>query len=286
MTRSSSAVVRAAAIIDFMAEHPNQSFTMADLVRALKVSQSTCHSLLNALVQVGYLYRTNERTYVLGPALASIGRIAADRFSPLQIAHPEMRMLADRFDAACAATFREGDWSVVRDRATSARKLGATAELGTPVRLRAPVAALYFAWCPEEGAEWLARADLPDRETERVHLDKAASIVREQGYGVFLKGPGLPPTFSPEHLFDGDLDTLPFRLAETIEPDGMYDVSSLAAPVVVGGGRVEFMISMRGFDNPMTATQIREAADALKSSCARISSFCTTGRSAPTYSPV
>lgn len=282
--RSSSAVLRAATIIDFMAEHPHQAFSMAELVRALKLSQSTCHSLLNALVMVGYLFRTTDRTYVLGPGLAAISRIAAGRFSALQIAHPEMRKLADRFNVACSATFQEGPWSVVRDRASSARTLGATADLGMPVRLRAPLAALYFAWRPDEAEQWLSTVTA-DRDREREVLECGTQFVRDHGFIVFLKrARRIDNRLPPEQLFEGSLDDLPFTLATSIKQDGHYDVSSIAAPIVNGGGHVEFMISMRGFDTPLVASDILTMAEALKLACGRISAFCGAGRDAAAYS--
>ena len=72
MTRTSPGVKRIAAILDFLADHPTQSFALTDLVRALKLSRATCHALLTGLVDVGYLFRTSDKTYVLGPALATI----------------------------------------------------------------------------------------------------------------------------------------------------------------------------------------------------------------------
>lgn len=273
--------------MDFMAEHPGQAFSMAELVRALKLSQSTCHSLLSALVQVGYLFRTTERSYVLGPGLASLGRIAAEGFSALQIAQPELRRLADRFDVACSATFREGAWSVVRERAVSARKLGRLGELGVPLLLRAPIAALYFAWRPDEAGEWLAAAAVPDLEQEREALERGMAFVRDNGFVVYLKNSGSGDgQASVEQLFQGDLANLPFALADRIEPGRPYDVSSVAAPVLNGSGHAEFMISMRGFDGARTGAEIRAIADELTAVCARISSFCGGARDASAYSPV
>jgi DNA-binding IclR family transcriptional regulator len=55
MSRSSPGVMRVAAILNFIADHPGQAFAMTDLVRALKLSRATCHALLTGLVEVGYL---------------------------------------------------------------------------------------------------------------------------------------------------------------------------------------------------------------------------------------
>src|ERR1700756_2891460 len=114
MARSSPAVRRIASILDFVADHPGQSFTLTDLVRALRLSRATCHGLLTGLVEAGYLYRANDKSYVLGPALAAIGEVAKEHFSPLQIAQSEIRALADEFGVTCMASFRENLDVIVR----------------------------------------------------------------------------------------------------------------------------------------------------------------------------
>jgi DNA-binding IclR family transcriptional regulator len=136
MTRSSPGVRRVAAILNFIADHPGQAFALTDLVRALKLSRATCHALLTGLVEVGYLYRASDKSYVLGPALARIGRSVADHFSPLQVAQPEMRKLADEFDVICTAYSFEGDSAAVRERAASASHIGYAAPLGSRMKLR------------------------------------------------------------------------------------------------------------------------------------------------------
>jgi DNA-binding IclR family transcriptional regulator len=148
MTRFSPAVTRTVAVLNFFAEHPDQSFTLTDIVKALRLSRATCHALLAALVDVGYLYRDSNKNHVLGPALASIGRIALEHFSPLQAARPEMRKLADEFDAVCSAIFRDRDEIVVRERAASASHIGWTT-ISTPSRrtpLAPPLGNVFMAW--------------------------------------------------------------------------------------------------------------------------------------------
>lgn len=74
MQRTSPSVGRIAGVLGFVAERPGQACTLTDLVRSLQMSRATCHALLTALVEVGYLQRTREKAYVLGPTLIGIGR--------------------------------------------------------------------------------------------------------------------------------------------------------------------------------------------------------------------
>src|SRR3546814_12729356 len=76
MARTSPGVQRIVSILNFFADHPEQSFTLTDLVRALKLSRATCHALLTGLVEAGYLDRSHDKSFVLGATLApnEIGR--------------------------------------------------------------------------------------------------------------------------------------------------------------------------------------------------------------------
>jgi len=152
MARSSPGVQRMVSILNFFAEHPGQAFTLTDLVRALRLSRATCHALLAGLVDAGYLYRTNDKSYVLGPTLAAIGRIANEHFSPLQVAQPEMRVLADEYGAICSAFFREKNEVVVRARAAAVSHLGWSVPQGARMPLRAPFGAMFFAWASSSEA--------------------------------------------------------------------------------------------------------------------------------------
>src|SRR3546814_14669821 len=112
MARTSPGVQRIVSILNFFADHPEQSFTLTDLVRALKLRRATCHALLPGLAEAGYLYRRHDKSSLLGPTLAEIGRIADPHSSPPQIAQPEMRALTDAFDAGCPAVLPDRDGGV------------------------------------------------------------------------------------------------------------------------------------------------------------------------------
>ena len=190
MARSSPGVLRVAAILNFMAEHPGDAFALTDLVRALKLSRATCHALLTGLVEVGYLFRTGDKTYVLGPALAAIGRTAVEHFSPMQVAKPEMRALADHFDVVCAAYFLDGDTLHLRDRAASASHVAYPVPLGTRMKLRSAQVAAFFSWTPGTAETWLENA-APRPAPERIALMfEAMTFARSTATSCWCAIPG------------------------------------------------------------------------------------------------
>ncbi|MBW8785339.1 MAG: helix-turn-helix domain-containing protein [Novosphingobium sp.] len=275
MARSSPGVRRIAAILGFMADHPGQAFALTDLVRALKLSRATCHALLTGLVEVGYLYRTTDKTYVLGPALMAIGRAAAGHFSPLQVAKPEMRSLADEYDVVCSALFLEGETIVSRERAASVSHVGYSLPLGTKVPLRPRSMPSFFAWSPREAAAKLDAADPPVAPAERQRIEAVMAFARANGYTVHVRsGAG-----GEDHAYmPGQNDAeLPMTQLTELMPGERYALSSINSPVFGASGKIEFLIGMMGFNRSMTGEEIAAAAERLKAACARIGAFLAGG---------
>jgi DNA-binding IclR family transcriptional regulator len=281
MSRSSPGVRRVASILNFIADHPGKAFALTDLVRALKLSRATCHALLTGLVDVGYLYRTGEKTYVLGPALVNIGRIAAEHFSPLQVAQPEMRAIADEFDVVCGAYFLEGDMMHLRERSTSASHVGYPVPLGSRMPLTTVQASVFFAKAPKESEAWLER-NFPDIDKERSEaMTIAMEHVREHGYLALVRRPGATwkaGDIAPESRTARD--DPPVRPLLTVDKDERYPLAAIMAPIYDAGGRTMILLLMAGFHDAQTGSQLVVAGERLQAACARVSDFLT-GRVEP-----
>lgn len=269
MSRSSPGVARVAAILNFIADHPGQAFALTDLVRALKLSRATCHALLTGLVDVGYLYRTTDKTYVLGPALAAIGRTAAAHFSPLQVAQPEMRSLADEFDVVCGAYFLEGDVIHLRERAASLSHIGYPVPLGTRMPLRWIQAMTFFARSARDADAWVSRVDPPLGEEQLAQFRAGLEFVRTHGYVALLRRPG-----SEEELGvrSGTEDPPVVPLLE-VDAQRVYPLVALMAPIYDSRNRVMMALVMAGFHGAMNGTALAQAGSRLAEASARISGF-------------
>jgi DNA-binding IclR family transcriptional regulator len=274
MTRSSPGVRRVAAILNFMASHPGQAFALSDLVRALKLSRATCHALLTGLVEVGYLYRATDKSYVLGPSLAAIGRAAAEHSSPMQIAQPEMRQLADAFDVVCGAYFLEGDTLHLRDRAASLSHVGYPVPLGTRMPLRSAQAGAFFAHNPAAAETWLKQTDAPLSAERSELMEQGMEFVRQHGFLVLVRKAGVEPFRASSDAGMGiDSDDLPVIPIGSITPDQVYPVAALMAPVLDAAGRASFCLLMAGFNSNLTGEQAFEAGERLQAACERIAQF-------------
>ena len=275
MARSSPGVRRIVAILNFFADHPKQSFTLTDLVRALKLSRATCHALLAGLVESGYLYRTQDKSYVIGPTLVSIGRIAQQHLSPLQVAQPEMRALADEFDAICSAFGRDGDEVVVLARAAALSHLGWSSPQGARMLLRAPFSAIYYAWGPKSQADaWLAKAVPTPTVEQRGAMFEAMAFAREHGYCFYVPNPRVPALRNaPESAFASEHTEFPVTLPSVLEPDQDYQLSSVVAPVFDESHQVVFVLGLMGFVDRIRGTRVEKTGKRLREACDRITQF-------------
>jgi DNA-binding IclR family transcriptional regulator len=284
MARSSPGVRRIVSILNFFADHPGQSFTLTDLVRALKLSRATCHALLTGLVESGYLYRTHDKSYVIGPTLVSIGRIAKEHLSPLQVAQPEMRALADEFDAICSAIFREDHEVIVRARAAAMSHLGWSSPQGARMQLRAPFSAIYYAWSPKAEADaWLAQAQPAPTPDQRGAMFEAMAFAREHGYCFFVRNPRVPETRdAPALAFTPERTEFPVALPSEIKPDQNYHLASVIAPVFGDSNHVAFVLGLLGFADRLSGARIEKMGRRLREACDRITTFVAgkPGRSA------
>lgn len=274
MSRSSPGVRRVAAILNFIADHPGQAFALTDLVRALKLSRATCHALLTGLVDVGYLYRTGDKTYVLGPALAAIGRTAADQFSPLQVAQPEMRSIADDFDVVCGAYFLEGDMMHLRERATSANHVGYPVPLGTRMPLTTVQASVFFARAPKDATAWLER-NIPEAGDEyRVPLFSGIDFVRDHGFLALVRRPDMEPGLRnvAPHLRSAR-DEPPVLPLLAIEDAGHYPLAAIMAPIFDAREKASISLLMAGFHDHLSGAEIVQAGQRLSAACQRVSDF-------------
>jgi DNA-binding IclR family transcriptional regulator len=278
MARSSPGVMRVAAILNFMADHPGQSFALTDLVRALKLSRATCHALLTGLVEVGYLYRSSDKSYVLGPALAAIGRTAAAHFAPMQVAQPEMRSLADEYDVVCSAFFLEGDAIVSRERAASVSHVGYSIPLGTRVKLRPRSMSVFYAWSPAEAAALLDAADPPVSPEQREAAEASMAFARQNGFLVHVRTDTAVDPSALDMAFGADDANFPVGLLTSLSPGTVYALSSVNAPVFDGDGNVAFVLGLMGFDRSMTGAEIAAVAERLRGACDRVGSFISGRR--------
>lgn len=277
MGRSAPGTERTIAVLDFLAAHPGEGFTVSELSRRLGQSKATCHAVVTTLAMAGYLLRhPTSMSYRLGPALIVLGSAAEGELQAVEYARDEMRALSDRLDLECLATAVIGDEMVVLARAGRPRGLAGTVPVGQRLPLTPPLGSVFMAWAEDEEVErWLARA--PDGETERHRL--ALHHVRERGYAVGLEPD--PTATLGQALAHLSGEARPTRVRSvvaqlleelgqdeymltTVEPAHSYRVNHVVAPVFGPEGRVELALSLFGFPGRITGDELADLADQLR----------------------
>lgn len=279
MSQSSPSVGRVVSVLNFFAEHPGQAFTFTDIVRALKLGRATCHALLTALVEARYLYRNTDKSYVIGPALVELGQIAKEHFSPLQAAQPEMRALADEFEAICSAVFLEQGHAVVKARATTLASMSWSIPQGSRLPLRPPFGAVFYAWhADEEVAQWLDQQQpLPTAEQRQTMAD-AIKFTRTLGFAFGVHNPSYALHADVEQTFAVARPEYPTTMLAEINTNREYTLAFIEAPVFDQHSRVAFVLILTGFSHPVPGHKLMLMGLRLCEACDNLTKFLSGKR--------
>lgn len=268
MSKGSPSTDRVIAILNYFIAYPMQSFTVAQVVKSLKLSRTTCTNILISLAQSGYIYRGSDGRYMLGPAFLATAQRAQMTFDPIEVARLEIRHLADKLDAVVALHTRDNDQVVPRARAASARHLS----LSYPPDLRHalhPWGVLFLAGLDDaqiEAAFDAARPPLGDSE-RKLERDMIA-FARRHGF-LFAVRPAEEP----------QRPRIPTRVAAMgdyiteLDPDRDYRLLFIMAPVFDRSGQIVFEVVVSGFDRDFSGTEIAEMASTALESCQQIANY-------------
>jgi DNA-binding IclR family transcriptional regulator len=270
MARPNPAVERTVAILDFLAAHPDEPFTLSELARRLAITKATAHTMLNALADAGYLLRhPTQKTFTLGPALIAIGSAAASRrMEVVDYARDEMKRLADELQLQVMASAAMGEEIVMLARAGAAGPFRLTMDVGQRIPLVPPLGTVFVAWSPQEEIDrWLRRVGAGTPEAELDRYRAAVDVVRRRGWSLGLEA-AVPLHDALERDASGLLAELArgeYLLLE-LERAASYRLSHVAAPVFGPDGSVVLALTLIGFPGRLDADAVPELAERLVAS--------------------
>jgi len=275
MARPSPGTQRVVAILNLLASNPGKRFSLTDLIIGLQMNRATCHSLANELVAAGYLYRTRDKHYLLGPAAAQLGRAAAGHASPLEIALPEMEAVASANGVACSAIFRDGADVVVRQRVLSSAQVDWSGNREVRWPLRPPFGGVFLAWSSKREVDaWFESLDPRPSPSERQRTLEGMTAVRQHGFQFVVRlAPDPGDEDNLDWLFVQDLAQRPLEIGTSLHLDGMYQLGGMSAPVFEAPGRVAFALSLTRFSRAYSGAQVMAIGQELRAACDRISEY-------------
>lgn len=255
MSRPALAASRAVAVLNFLAAHPGESFTLSDLSSRLGINLASAHAVMAVLVDAGYVTRHPRlRTFTLGVSVVALGTAALECHPVIDRARDAARELARDTGLEVAVTAPAGDQIVFLARAGKPSPRGMSALVGQRLPLAPPLGSVFVAWGDDRS--WLARASDPES------LRAVLKGVRSRGYSVGLEGAGrssLALAIRDLSLHPGDdelrrtvsahvseLPALSYQPAE-LNVSRTYDVSLIAAPIFGPDAQVVLALTLVGF---------------------------------------
>jgi DNA-binding IclR family transcriptional regulator len=272
MSRPALAASRAVGILNFLAAHPTDRFTLSDLASRLGVNLASMHALLNVLADAGYVSRHPRlRTFTLGPSVVALGTAALECHPVIDLARDAARDLAAQTGLEVAVTAPAGDHIVFLARAGEPSPRGISALVGQRVPLVPPLGSVFVAWGDARG--WLAQAADP------ASLEAVLAAVRARGYAVGLEaeaGRGLNLALHDlssrprdDHLpeainaYVAELGTELYQPAELVASRS-YQVWHVAAPIFGSDGQVVLALTLLGFDGKLKGRTISAHGERLR----------------------
>lgn len=274
MTRSSPSADRVIAILNLLAAHPGQPFILSDFVQMLGLSRATCHALLTSLVEAGYLYRTRDKHYIMGRGLAALGRAAIRHYAPMEVARPEMRDLAETFDAICSVLLLVGDCYVVRMQTPAQSRMSWTVHDG----MRRPVWPMFgsvflLGAPPDDIEDWLVHfEDGPAPEHKRALLE-GLEFVRRHGFCFGVRDRTAPLLLDPAEPDFKGRERFATIIPSAIEADRSYELVQVSAPVIGPDRRVAFVLCLSAFAFPVKGETVAKIGRRLHEASQRIGAY-------------
>lgn len=280
MARPAPAAQRALNIIDLLAAHGGEAFTLSEIVRRTGMSLGSAHAVLGTLEAGGYLSRHPiNKAYSLGPALVAAGFVALDEQPGIRNAIDRAPELAERLGCEVVVTSASSETIMVLVRRGRRSPHGPDVRAGERIPLAPPLGVVFMAWSsPEEIDRWLARDPATD-ETAARHRQAALAVARERLYTVsayseaqhdfgalaseLASVPGQPElSANLQGLLEALAET-PYAVSE-VQPGQTYDVGTIAAPVFDVNGAVMAAITATGLEPGIPTDEVLQKAELVR----------------------
>jgi DNA-binding IclR family transcriptional regulator len=258
--RRSPPTHRVVAVLDHFAAHPGQRFGLSELARSVQISKPTCLGIVTTLTETGWLECDSQtRTYSVGPALVSAGRLARRAVPGVEAAERALAELATRYSSPCTASAIVGNEILVLTSVRADGRLEGTMS-GSRYPFAPPVGLMYVLWDTDPAFErWLRMRPTLPVALDHAHLRTVVAECRARGYlveGLTEVGARLHTLMAGVAAYDlpdevrglvGEMvSTLGERvyLGAELTARGKHPTHLLAAPTYGSDGRQEMVLTL------------------------------------------
>jgi DNA-binding IclR family transcriptional regulator len=248
-------------VVTFLAAHPTESFTLAEIARHLSLSKGSAHRVMTALTETGFVHRhPRQKTYSLGIALVAIGQAALEKYPGIELARREITRLVAELDVGCSVTAIVNNEYLLLYRAGTPDAYDGLTLVGERRFVVPTIGIGQMAWRSEQEIEkYLDRGAAYLTDAVRRHLLASFPVIRRRGYSMAANGMGMHrlirETVMPIGLGSDGTPELASLARDAGIPMEEYQmlafaeaagkgVNYLAAPVFSPDGEITFEIVM------------------------------------------
>jgi DNA-binding IclR family transcriptional regulator len=259
MQRQSPPTDRVIRILNLLAAHPDERFTLTELTHRLSITKATCLGIVGTLLREGYLRRDPlNKSYALGPSLLAVGRAARDSFASLELTRPLLTELTERFGLSCTASTVIGNDIVVLERTGLPGEKDSAVQPGQRYPYAPPSGVVFAVWQSNQAIEhWLAA--YPPVPIDHQRLQALADSSRATGFLVerltdvsvpsYTLLAGLTAGNLPDAVvrtFNAIVAAFPDRyyLGNELNGDEPLPVSVIVAPTYTDHGRPDLLLGL------------------------------------------
>ncbi len=272
-------------VINFLAAHPTESFTLSELSDHLGLSNGSAHRVLSALTDARYLSRhPKHKTYSLGVALVAIGQAALEKHRGVDIARREMARLTDELKAQCIATACVDDELLFLAKEGAPQTHDGLSCVGERRPFLPPLGIGHIAWADTAMVTaYMAKAPATFGEEMRDYLRRVLPVIRQRGYVIAANGPALRAlrltTTLPLHQQRDEsywqrlhqlIGALSEREVQLVDlADAVTDgVSYISVPVFSPTGAVTMELALSGMPDGLSLGEIERHIERLRAAAA------------------
>ncbi len=276
-------------VINFLAAHPTESFTLSELAGHLGLSNGSAHRVLSTLTEARYLSRhPKHKTYSLGVALVAIGHAALEKHRGIDVARREMARLTDELKAQCIATAIVDDELLFLAKEGTPQTHDGLNRVGERRPFVPPLGLGHIAWADRSTFEaYLAKAPTAVSDGVRRYLETVLSTIRARGYAIAANGPALralrqtamlPIPRQHDDGYQARVQQLIGELSEreiqllNLDDIGSEGVSYISVPVFSPTGSVALELSLSGMPHHLEREEIERYIARLQTTAAIVTS--------------